>query len=102
VLYQLFLSIIDAIQGVGGTFLAPLSAFSDGLARVVAAVFPARIINEAADFTAFSITQGRWNFFGPLTFAVGIAAVLLGLGLFVLVARRINFSPLDILYGNRR
>jgi len=102
VLYQFFLTLIGAIQDVGGTFLAPLGAFSDGLASIVSAGFPARIINAAADFPAYSITEGQWNFFGPLTFAVGIAAVLLGLYLFFLVAQRINFSPLAVLYNRRR
>jgi len=102
VLYQIFLTIIGAIQDAGSFFLEPLGAFTGGLADVVAAVFPARIINEAADFTAFSITQGDWNFFGPFTFAVAIAAVLIGLGLFFVVAQRINFSPIQTLYNRRR
>jgi hypothetical protein len=102
VLYQFFLSIIGAIQSAGSFFLEPLGAFTGGLADVVAAVFPARIINAAADFTAFSITQGDWNFFGPFTFAVGVVAVLMGLYVFVVLARRINFSPIQTLYNRRR
>lgn len=99
VLYQLSLTAIGAIQSAGETFLAPIRAFAGGIADVVSAVFPARIINEAADFTAFSITQGEWSFFGPLTFAVGVVAVLLGMWVFVRAGSRINFSPLSFFFG---
>lgn len=101
VLYQLFLTTIGAIQSAGETFLAPIQSFASGIARVVAAAFPARIINEAADFTAFSLTQGQWNFFGPFTFAVAVVAVLLGLWVFVRAGSRINFSPLSFFFGRR-
>lgn len=98
---QVFLSIIGAIRGAGQTIMAPLEAFGGGLADVVSAVFPARIINAAADFTAFSITQGDWNFFGPLTFVVGVLAVLAGLYVFMQFLRRVDLSAWSALFARR-
>ncbi|APE95424.1 hypothetical protein RH831_08885 [Halodesulfurarchaeum sp. HSR-GB] len=80
-------ALILAIFGIAITIS---EAFSDGLARVlgvmadfrdfVAAFFqsPITILNETADFTAFSLTQGDWAFFGPGTWAVGVASIVFG------------------------
>lgn len=101
VLYAFFLEVIAFIQGIGNTWAKPLFAFANGLANVVSAVFPARIINAAADFTAFSITQGDWAIFGPFTFAVGVVATMMGLGVFMLALRRIDFSATRALFTRR-
>jgi hypothetical protein len=98
---QVFLSIIGMIQGAGETFMAPLEAFGSGLARVVAGVFPARIVNAAADFTAFSLTEGDWNFFGPATFAVGVIATLAGIWVFMQFLRRTDLSAFGALFSRR-
>jgi hypothetical protein len=98
---QLFLSLIGMIQGAGETFMAPLRAFGDGVARLVAGVFPARIVNAAADFTAFSLTEGDWNFFGPATFAVGVIATLAGIWVFMQFLRRTNLSAFGALFSRR-
>lgn len=101
VLYAISLEVIAFIQGIGNTWAKPLFEFANGLARVVAAVFPARIINAAADFTAFSITQGEWAIFGPFTFAVGVIATMAGLAVFMLALRRIDFSATRALFTRR-
>lgn len=84
-------------KGIGGTLLAassvtvgtilaggevviqPVTAFAGALADLAVAIFgsPARIIIAGADATAASLT-GIFNV-GPLTFALGIGSVLLGL-----------------------
>ncbi|MDM9627414.1 hypothetical protein QTL95_16015 [Rhizobium sp. S152] len=101
VLYATFLEVISAIQSFGGTITAPFRAFGSGLADLVAAAFPVRIVNEAADFTAFSITRGEWSIFGPFTFAVGIAATLAGLWVFLEIIRRIDLSLFGALLDRR-
>lgn len=101
VLYAISLETISAIQGLGDALFAPVEAFGGGIARVVAAAFPARIINSAADFTAFSITQGEWSFFGPLTFVVGVLAVAAGIYVMVAFVRRLGYTSLGVLLNRR-
>jgi hypothetical protein len=101
VLYATFLEVIAGIQSLGTTITAPFRAFGTGLASVVSAVFPARIINAAADFTAFSITQGDWAIFGPFTFAIGVVATMMGLYVFMVFLRRIDFSVTSALLRRR-
>ena len=92
ILYATFLEVIDGIQSFGDTVTAPFSALGTGLADLVSAVIPVRIVNAAADFTAFSITRGDWAIFGPFTFAVGVGATMLGLWVFTELIRRSDVS----------
>ncbi|WP_276298806.1 hypothetical protein [Halorussus lipolyticus] len=103
VLYQLFESFIGAIDSAGLVFLAPFRAFGKGLGELVDAVVtsPIQIIAESADYTAFSITGGRYGFFGPATFAVGVLAVIAGLWVFTEAIRRMELSPLRLFRGLR-
>jgi hypothetical protein len=103
-LYQLALSIIAAIDGAALVFLAPFRAFGNGLAQLVGAVVesPISIIERSADYTAFVITTGDWGFFGPATFAVGVAATFAGLFIAVKALRRIELRPWRIFRSWRR
>ena len=101
VFYALFLEIIGGIQGLGDALFAPIRAFGLGLADLVSAVIPVRIVNSAADFTAFSITRGEWAFFGPLTFAVGVGATLLGLYVFIAFIRKFDLTSFGAILNRR-
>ena len=103
VFYQLFLSIIGAIDSAGTLFLAPFRAFGRGLGELVEAIVesPISIIEQSADYTAFSITYGEWGFWGPLTFGVGVLSVMIGLWVFTKTIRRIELSPLRLFRGLR-
>ena len=95
VIYQFGLSIIGAIDGAALVFLSPFRAFGRGLGDLVGAVVtaPIEIIGKSAEFTAFSITRGDWGIFGPLTFAVGVAAVFAGLYIATNALRRLELRP---------
>ncbi|WP_373190076.1 hypothetical protein [Halolamina sp.] len=99
VLYATFLEIIGGIQSFGATITKPFTAFGDGIANVITAVFPARVISGAADYSLYSITQGQWAVFGPLTFAVGVAAVLAGMYVFMLGFQRMNLSLTGLIFN---
>jgi len=101
ILYATFIEIIGVIQSAGETITAPFRAFGGGLANVIEAVFPARIMRRAADFTAFTITQGEWAIFGPLTFVVGVIATMLGIWVFMRFLRRMDFSVAATLLRRR-
>jgi len=92
IVYALSLEIIGGIQSFGTTITAPFRAFGSGLSDLVSAVIPVRIVNAAADFTAFSITRGEWAIFGPATFAVGVGATMAGLWVFTEMIRRADVS----------
>ena len=102
VLYELFDTAIGAIDSAGMMFLAPFRAFSGGMGELVDAIVtsPIQIIAESADYTAFSITGGRYGFFGPATFAVGVVSVLGGLLVFTEFIRRMELSPLRLFRGD--
>jgi len=95
-LYATSLEIIGGIQSLGSNITAPFTAFGEGISGIISAVFPARVINGAADFTLYSLTQGEWSVFGPLTFPVAVGVVLLGLWVFLAWARRTSLSPLQL------
>jgi len=78
------------ILAIAGGIIAAISSFFDGLERLLEVFRAARdflvalitnpitIIQATAAETARSLTVGDWAFFGPATFAVGIAAVAAG------------------------
>lgn len=98
VLYATFTEIIKVIQSTADSLFSPIQAMADGVTSLITAVFPARIINEGADFTAFSLTEGSWNFFGPFTFGVSVLATLFGLLMFMLFIRRFGFSVTSLFF----
>ncbi|WP_232702206.1 hypothetical protein [Halobacterium wangiae] len=101
VLAQLFISIIGAIQGLADSFMSPIQEFVGGLARTIAAMFPARVISGGADKTLRSLTTGDWAFFGPATFPVSVIAVLAGLSIFLWWLRREDLSAVEMLFTRR-
>lgn len=78
------------ILAIAGGIIAVLSAFFEGLDRlfdvfaaardflVALITNPITILDATAAETARSLTVGEWAFFGPLTFAVGVAAIVAG------------------------
>jgi len=103
ILYELFDTAIGAIDSAGLVFLAPFRSFASGLGELVDAIVtsPIQIVAKSAEHSAFSITQGRYDFFGPATFAVGVAAVIAGLWVFTWTIRRMELSPLRLFRGLR-
>lgn len=96
-------ALIDGIQSFGNTVTAPFTAFGNGLAELVEAIVgaPVSIVEQSARYTGFSITYGEWGFFGPLTFAVGVGATMLGLYVFTITIRRLELRPWRLLRGLR-
>lgn len=79
VLLALATASISGILSIADLVIKPADAFANALAQLTIAAFgsPARIIIAGANETVRSIT-GPFGV-GPLTFALGIAAVLAGL-----------------------
>lgn len=98
ILFATFTEIIKVIQSTAESLFSPIRAMADGVTSLITAVFPARIINEGADFTAFSLTEGSWSFFGPFTFGVSVLATLFGLLMFMLFIRRFGFSVTSLFF----
>lgn len=71
--------IISGVLSVADVVIKPVDALATALADLTIAIFgsPAQIVIAGAEETARSLT-GAWSL-GPLTFAMGIAAVLAGL-----------------------
>jgi hypothetical protein len=81
-------SISGIILAIAGGIIAVISAFFDGLGRLLDVFGAARdflvslitnpitILQATAAETARSLTVGAWSFFGPLTFAVGVASII--------------------------
>jgi len=77
------------ILAIAGGIITVITAFFDGLDRVLEVFGAARdflvalitnpitIIQATAAETARSLTVGEWAFFGPATFAVGVASIAL-------------------------
>ncbi|UWG47038.1 hypothetical protein HSRCO_0744 [Halanaeroarchaeum sp. HSR-CO] len=78
-------------------------SFADGLAKVlgvlsdfrdlVATFFtsPEVILTQTAQYSADSLTVGDWAFFGPGTWAVGVASIALGFWVWTLLDPKIPF-----------
>ncbi|WP_128478344.1 hypothetical protein [Halorussus pelagicus] len=103
VLYELFDTLIGAIDSTGMVFLAPFRAFSSGLGELVDAVVtsPIQIVVAGAENSAESLTTGQCSQLGPGTFALGVLSVLAGLWVFTMFLRRIELSPLRLFTGRR-
>ena len=92
--------LILAIFGVGITIV---SAFGDGLAKVIGVLSdfrdligsfftsPITILEQTAQYSADSLTVGDWAFFGPGTWAVGVAAIAGGFWLWTVLDPDIPF-----------
>ena len=78
------------ILAIFGAFIGLIAALEDGIAKVIGllsdfrdliATFftsPEVILEETAQYSAEALTVGDWAFFGPATWAVGVAAIGLG------------------------
>lgn len=93
-------ALILAVFGVGITIVG---AFGDGIAKVigvlsdfrslVATFFtsPEIILTQTAQYTADALTIGDWAFFGPGTWAIGVASIAFGFWIWTLLDPDIPF-----------
>lgn len=97
-------AIINAITQFGATITAPFRALGRGLARLVEGTLftSVDIVGASGTQTAYAITEGAWSFFGPLTFAVGVFAVMAGLYVLIEGIRRLELRPWRLYKGMRR
>lgn len=103
VFYQLFNSFIAAIDGAATVFLAPFRAFGKGLGELVEAIVtaPISIVVAGAENAAYSLRYGSYSDIGPGTFAVAVAAVMLGLLVFTKAMRQFELRPWKLFRGLR-
>jgi hypothetical protein len=102
VLYALSLQAIEFTMNLGSLFLAPLRAFRDGVAAIIEASLPDEILRASVSYSAYSLTQGEWAIFGPLTFPVGVVVTMAGVWLFLEMLRRVDLNPLTTLFDRYR
>ena len=102
IFYALFLQVIDFIMNAGSLFLAPLRAFRDGVAAIIEASLPDEILRASVSYSAYSLTEGEWAIFGPLTFPVGVVVTMAGVWLFLEMLRRVDLNPLTTLFDRFR
>lgn len=96
--YAFFEVLIGMLYNMGDTFLAPFMALYDGVARFVNMTITSGLqIIEAGGAESARAIQG-WGIIG---YAAGIAAFLAGLALIVLLLRRSEWRPWNIITGMR-
>lgn len=76
IIFQFFAGIsvvlAAAFDGIADLF-DTLAAVRDTLITIITS--PTPILTATAEFSAFSLTQGDWAFFGPFTWVVGVGVV---------------------------
>ena len=92
-------TLVEVIRGIPDTFLAPVRAFSGGIATFIGGTLgaPIQITDAGAATSAQSFTEGTAALLGPLAFPVAVAVGLVGVYLFLLFLRRISISPLQLI-----
>lgn len=92
-------TIVEVIRGIPDTFLAPLQAFSGGIATFIGGTLgaPIQITEAGATTSATSFLEGTAALLGPLAFPVAVLVSLAGVFLFLLFLRRISVSPVQLI-----
>lgn len=94
----LAITLVEVIIGIPGTLLAPVTAFTDGLATFIGGTLGAPVIitDAGAATAARSFASGTAALLGPLAFPVAVGVSLGGVYLFLLFLRRISVSPTQL------
>jgi hypothetical protein len=95
-------TVVEVITGIPGTFLAPLTAFADGLATLIGGTLgaPIRITDAGSEASAESFLSGAAAALGPAAFPVAVLVSVVGLWLFLRFLQEISISPLQLLRDN--
>ena len=96
IFYALIIVVIDAITSAGEVLMAPWRALGRGLSRLVEGTIGGSVtMIEASLMTGVrSFEYGLSSMLGPFAFPVAVAAVMLGIYVFMIGIDRIGFSPL--------
>lgn len=80
------------IDALSSTFIKPLFALGDAGEWFVKALFvsPPRALSQTWDYAVYSLTQGNWAFFGPLTPLIMMGIVLASVAMYLYWADRFN------------
>lgn len=92
-------TIIEGVQSLGTTFMAPFRAFADGIATLIGGTFgaPVRVIDAGATATVISFTEGASAALGPAALPVAMISAVVTLWIFQKFWSRVQFSPIDFL-----
>jgi hypothetical protein len=92
-------TLVEVIRGIPDTFLAPIRAFSGGLATFIGGTLgaPIQITEAGATTSAQSFTEGTAALLGPFAFPVAVGVGLVGVFLFIWFIRQISISPLQLI-----
>jgi hypothetical protein len=100
-IYEFFRSSADAVQAIFNVPISMLTALADAFGGLIQAIFggSANIINAGAMESTRSLTQGIWAQFGPFTFTVAVAVVLLTAYMVTMYAKEEETGDLPIPYS---
>jgi len=96
-------TLIEGINSLGGTLMAPFRAFGSGLSTLITGTFgaPVLVIDAGAQATATSFLSGAAAYLGPAALPVSMLSAVATLWIFQQFWKRVQFSPIDFLRNAR-
>ena len=101
IVFQLYANVVEGIDGLGFIIFGPIRALGEGTILLVSATFGGviSVFDAGTQATVLSFTDGIGAFLGPFAQPTAVGIGMLSIGVFIIAAQRLPFSPTTLIRG---